>query len=106
MKQNAFSDEMCDMPVLLRWETRLIAPNLLVCYLLLYERHEDRTSCRITVLSADLLTHTTESAAAPDVTDSVDEAGRLFSQLVDGLVTPVSLCETVEDWLASRDTVY
>ncbi len=102
MKGKPFADTLETRAELLRYETRLAAPHLVLCTCLYRIPLESRAACGLAVLSLDLTDGASECASAPDVAVSEKEAETLYSLVTEGLVTPCALGGVIEDWLGTR----
>ncbi len=79
---------------------RYAASHLLLRTDLIRERFPDHSGYSIAVTVLDLSAWSADFAAVRDIALTESEAHRLFVRIVDGRVTPCTLRDVAEDWLA------
>ncbi len=100
MKNRENASDITPSRILCGSARRYAAPHLLLRTDLIRESFPDHCGYSIAVTALDLSAWRCDFAAARDLTVSAERARRLFERIAAGHVTPCTLRDVAEDWLA------
>ena len=100
MKNKEITPDQAPSCVLCGSARRYAAPHLLLRTDLIRESFADHSGYSIAVTMLDFSVWTSDFAAVRDLTVSAERARRLFERIAAGRVTPCTLRDIAEDWLA------